>query len=95
MDGTVITMAHAKLLAAFAVDNPGTWKQRVQQDKLDARGLKQALRKELGKQSPSRKRVYIQKTKDGLRIYPVASTPRWPRPSATRRSRRTRKRSCS
>jgi ParB family chromosome partitioning protein len=68
LDGKLITMAHAKVLADFAVTDASAWKKRIEQEKLDARSLKQLLRKELGKKQPGRKKTYVSRTKDTLRV---------------------------
>jgi ParB/RepB/Spo0J family partition protein len=68
LDGKLITMAHAKVLAGFAVADAAAWKKRIEQEKLDARALKKLLRRELGKKQPGRKKTYVSRTKDSLRV---------------------------
>jgi ParB/RepB/Spo0J family partition protein len=79
LDGKLITMAHAKVLADFHVDDVSRWRKRVEDDGLDAKQLKKLLSKETGRRIPGRKKLYLRATKDGLRVYPFAvngDTPR-------------------
>ena len=79
IDGRVLTMAHAKVLADFGVKNPTDWKDRVAKQGLDARSLKKLLRKEVaGKLQVGRKKHYLVRTKDGFRMYAFTLTKNTP-----------------
>lgn len=72
LDGKIVSMAHAKLLADFEVSSPESWKKRIEEEDLSAKELKKALRKEAGKKTPGRKKLYLKQTKTSLRVYPFA-----------------------
>lgn len=69
IDGTVITMAHAKVFADFGVEDVAAWKERVIQEGLNAKALKRLLKKEKGSSSAGRKRNYIKVSKSSVRSY--------------------------
>ena len=70
LDGKTVTMAHAKVLADFAVRDAEKWKKRIQEEGLDSRALKALLTKELGKKPAGRKKLYMKRAKDRVRFYP-------------------------
>ncbi|MEK6909175.1 MAG: ParB/RepB/Spo0J family partition protein [Nanoarchaeota archaeon] len=74
LDGKIVTMAHAKALHDFGVESPSEWKKRIESETLSAKQLKRVLRQEAGKRQPGRKKLYIKKSKDGLRVYPFSIT---------------------
>jgi ParB/RepB/Spo0J family partition protein len=72
IDGKIITMAHAKVLHDFGVDSPADWKRRIEAEGLSAKQLRKFLRHEMGKKESGRKKLYLKKSKDCLRVYPFA-----------------------
>jgi ParB/RepB/Spo0J family partition protein len=73
LDGKVMTMAHAKILADFEIENPADWKDRIAKEELDAKALKKAIKAEK-RRAPGRKKEFIKRTKDGLRGYRFSVT---------------------
>jgi ParB/RepB/Spo0J family partition protein len=71
LDGRVVTMAHAKLLAAFQVKDGPKWKRRIEDEKLDVRALKKALLEDHGSKVPARKKILLKKEKDRIRLFPM------------------------
>ncbi len=64
-----ISMAHAFVLHTMSIEDIDPWIERVKKDDLSAQALKRAVTKELGPKSKPRK--FIQKKKDGFRLYPI------------------------
>jgi len=87
IDGKVMTMEHAKVLHDFGVDNPADWKDRIQKQKLDSKGLRKALRQIGSNRQPGRKRDYFLITHDRLRMYPWTVTKNTPREERDRIAR--------
>ena len=78
IDGKVVTMAHAKVLHDFGVDTPSEWKARIESECLSAKQLQKLLKGEGGRKPTrgqcGRKKLYIKKSKDCLRIYAFSIT---------------------
>ena len=73
LDGDVITMAHAKALAAFGIaDEAEKWRKRIQAEALNARALVAVLVKERGKKVLGRPKTYMRRA--GGRIHMFAFT---------------------
>ena len=69
LDRGEISMAHATVLADYGVEDPGEWAARIASERLSARRLRFELRKARGRLAPGRKRVYLRREKDRLRVY--------------------------
>jgi ParB/RepB/Spo0J family partition protein len=72
LDGDVVTMAHAKTLAAYGIVNDANeWRTRIRNEKLDARTLARLLAKEKGKiRGAGRPKVYMRREGNAVRMYP-------------------------
>lgn len=69
LDGKVITMAAARLLAQAQVADPAAWKLRIESERLAARELRRALRGEGRLRARGRPRTYLRCEEDQLRMY--------------------------
>lgn len=71
LDKDRVSMAHARALAENRITDPGEWLKRIDSG-LTAKQLSRELRKARGSRAATRKKIYLKKTKDSLRIYPFA-----------------------
>jgi ParB family chromosome partitioning protein len=65
-----ISMAHAKVLADVAPEDPHAWAARARQGSWSATDLKRELRRALGGKPPGRKPSYVRREGNVLRVYP-------------------------
>jgi ParB/RepB/Spo0J family partition protein len=79
LDGKVLTMAHAKVLADFQIENPADWKDRIAKEELDARALRRLVAAEKGRKALGRRRKFITKIEGGLQGYRFTITRNSPR----------------
>ena len=68
-DGSVITVAHAKVLAEFEVRNPEKWRRRIEKENLDAKSLKKVLIQDRGGKPRGRPKSYFRSEKGRVRLY--------------------------
>ena len=70
LDGRVVTMAHAKVLAEFGIQDGQKWRKRIEEGHLGARSLRKMLIKEKGKHAGGRRRRFVHIEGSVLRGYP-------------------------
>lgn len=70
LDGQTVSMAHARALASFGVQEDACkWKDRIRNEGIDARTLVRLLSKEKGKKQLGRPRTYMRHVGNVLRVY--------------------------
>jgi ParB/RepB/Spo0J family partition protein len=70
LDGAVVTMAHAKALAAYQVTaDAETWRKRIESERLDAKALRRILARAAGKKPLGRPKAYMQRQGNRVRMY--------------------------
>lgn len=69
LDEGTISMAHASVLARADVSNPEAWAKRVENEGWSVSRLRNELRVASGKAQPGRRRTYLRKDGNTLRIY--------------------------
>jgi ParB family chromosome partitioning protein len=70
VDKGIVSMAHAKVLSEFRVNDLGRWIQRIGDDGVSVKQLRRDLGRAVGVRPVGRQKLYMKKEKNGIRMYP-------------------------
>ena len=79
VDRGVVSMAHAKVLSDFGVNDLGEWVRQIGDNRVSVKQLRRDLGRTLGARPTGRQKLYMKKEKNRIRMYPFSISRSAPR----------------